>query len=304
MHALNYPVADVIVVGGSFAGHSAAIQLARARKAVLMIDAQRPRNRFATAAHGFLGQDGRAPAAIMQDAASQLLAYPTASIVYATALSARREDGLFTITLDDGSIRHARRLVLATGLADTLPDIAGMQERWGRTVLHCPYCHGYEVAGKPLGIIANHPMSAHQASLIPDWGPATYFTQGVFEPDEAELALLLRRGVAIERTPVVALLGTAPALDAVRLADGRTIALHAVFTAPRTSMASPLAEQLGCAFADGPTGPYVTVDAMGLTSAPDVYAAGDAITPMHNATLAAASGVLAGVGAHQSLMRA
>ena len=305
MHAfpLN-DVADVIVVGGSFAGHSAAIQLARARKDVLLIDARLPRNRFAVAAHGFLGQDGRAPAAIMQGAASQLLAYPTAAILHATVQSVLRDDGVFTLALDDGSLRHAHRLVLATGVADMLPDIDGMLARWGRTVLHCPYCHGYEVAGRPLGIVAAHPMSAHQAALIPDWGSATYFTQGVFEPEEAELALLQRRGVAIERTPVVALLGAAPALDAVLLADGRTLPMHAVFTAPRTRMASPLAEQLGCAFADGPTGPYITVDAMGLTSVPDVYAAGDAITPMHNATLAAASGVLAGVGAHQSLMRA
>jgi thioredoxin reductase len=303
MHAFNRNnVADVIVVGGSFAGHGAAIQLARARKAVLLIDAQRPRNRFAMAAHGFLGHDGRAPAAIMQDASAQLLAYPTAAIVHATVQSVQRDDALFTLTLEDGSLRQARRLVLATGVTDTLPAIDGMPERWGRTVLHCPYCHGYEVAGQPLGIIANHPMSAHQAALIPDWGPATYFTQGVFEPTEEEHALLARRGVAIERTPVAALLGAAPALDAVLLADGRTVAVHAVFTAPRTSMASPLAAQLGCVFADGPTGHYITVDAMGLTSAPGVYAAGDAITPMHNATLAAASGMLAGVAAHQSLM--
>jgi thioredoxin reductase len=304
MHAFNRNnVADAIVVGGSFAGHGAAIQLARARKTVLQIDAQRPRNRFATAAHGFLGHDGRAPSAIMQDASAQLLAYPTAAIVHATVQSVRRDDALFTLTLEDGSQRQARRLVLATGVTDTLPAIDGMPERWGRTVLHCPYCHGYEVAGQPLGIIANHPMSAHQAALIPDWGPATYFTQGVFEPTEEEHALLARRGVAIERTPVVALLGAAPALDAVLLADGRTVAVHAVFTAPRTSMASPLAAQLDCAFADGPTGPCITVDAMGLTSVPGVYAAGDAITPMHNATLAAASGMLAGVAAHQSLMR-
>lgn len=304
MHAFNHPpVADVIVVGASFAGHAAAIQLARARKHVLMIDAQQPRNRFASAAHGFLGDDGRAPAAIMEDASSQLLAYPTAAIERSTVESVQRKHGQFTLTLHDGAVRHARRLVLATGVRDTLPAIDGMAERWGQTVLHCPYCHGYEVADHPLGIVAVHPMSAHQASLIPDWGPATYFTQGVFEPDDAELALLLRRGVTIERTPVVALLGAAPALDAVRLADGRVLPMHALFTGPTTSMASPLAAQLGCAFADGPTGPYIQVDAMGLTSVPDVYAAGDAITPMHNATLAAASGVLAGVAAHQSLMR-
>jgi len=303
MHALNEnQVADVIVVGGSFAGQAAAIQLARARKKVLLIDAQLPRNRYAAAAHGFLGQDGRPPADIMQDASRQLLAYPTAAMVYGTVRTVQKEDALFVLTMDDGSTRRAPRLVLATGVTDTLPNIDGMVERWGKTVLHCPYCHGYEVSDRPLGIIANHVMSVHQASLIPDWGPATYFTQGAFEPDADGLALLARRGVAIERVPVVALLGTAPALDGVRLQDGRTVAVQAVFTAPRTSMTSPLAGQLGCTFADGPTGPYIVIDAMGLTSVPGVYAAGDATTPMHNATLAAASGVLAGVAAHQSLM--
>lgn len=303
MHALNETeVLDVIVVGGSFAGQAAALQLARAHKSVLLIDAQLPRNRYADAAHGFLGQDGRPPADIMQDASRQLLAYPTATILHASVQLARKEGPLFVLTLTDGSTRHARRLVLATGVTDTLPAIDGMQARWGRTVLHCPYCHGYEVSDRPLGIVANHVMSVHQASLIPDWGPATYFTQGTFEPDADGLALLARRGVVIERTPVVALLGQAPALDGVRLQDGRTVAIEALFTAPRTSMTSPLAEQLGCTFADGPTGPYILVDAMGLTSVPGLYAAGDATTPMHNATLAAASGVMAGVAAHQSLM--
>jgi thioredoxin reductase len=304
MHALHEnDIRDVIVVGGSFAGQAAAMQLARARKAVLLIDAQLPRNRYADAAHGFLGQDGRPPADIMR-ATRQLLAYPTAAILLATVLSAHKQADLFVLSMADGSTHRARRLVLATGVKDALPAIDGMGDRWGKTVLHCPYCHGYEVRDRPLGIVANHVMSVHQASLIPDWGPATYFTQGIFEPDADGLALLARRGVAIERTPVVALLGTAPALDGVRLQDGRTVMVEAVFTAPRTSMASPLAEQLGCAFADGPTGPYVVVDQMGLSSIAGVYAAGDATTPMHNATLAAASGVLAGVAAHQSLMTA
>lgn len=303
MHALNeFDIQDVIVVGGSFAGQAAAMQLARARKKVLLIDAQLPRNRFADAAHGFLGQDGRPPANIMQDATLQLLAYPTAAVLHTTVSSARQDDALFVLMLADGTVRRARRLVLGTGVTDTLPAIDGMAERWGKTVLHCPYCHGYEVSDRPLGIIANHVMSVHQASLIPDWGPATYFTQGTFEPDTDGLALLARRGVAIERTPVVALLGAAPTLDGVRLQDGRIVTVQAVFTAPRTQMSSALAEQLGCTFADGPTGPYIVVDHMGLTSVPGVYAAGDATTPMHNATLAAASGVLAGVAAHHSLM--
>lgn len=295
---------DVIVVGGSFAGMSAAMQLARARQNVLVIDAGAPRNRFADEAHGFLGQDGRAPAAIMRDARCQLRRYPTVEVMSGEAVGARAFGDGFAIELSGGGQHSARRLILATGVSDQLPAIPGMNERWGETVLHCPYCHGYEVRDLPLGVIAAHPMSAHQAMLIPDWGPTTYFTQGEFEPEAAELDAFVARGITIERTPVVELLGDAPALDGVRLADGRFVQVAAVFTAPRTSPATPLATMLGCVHEDGPTGPYVKVDQWGATSVVGVWAAGDAATPMHNATLASAAGVLAGIGAHQASVRA
>ena len=293
---------DAIIVGGSFAGLSAAMQLARARRRVLVIDAGLPRNRFAKASHGFLGQDGKPPHDILREATRQLRAYPTFELVQGEALTARKAEGGFTVALADGREERADRLVLATGLKDELPPIPGMQERWGVTVLHCPYCHGYEVGDRALGVLANQPQSAHQATLIPDWGPTTYFTQGVFEPDEEQAARLAARGVRIERTPIVELLGKAPGLEAVKLSDGRIVPLGAVFTAPRTSMASSLAEQLGCAFEEGPTGPYLRVDDWKATTVPGVYAAGDAASPMHNATLASAAGVMAGIGAHQSLV--
>lgn len=293
---------DVIVVGGSFAGLSAAMQLARARRRVLVIDAGRPRNRFAAAAHGFLGQDGKPPREIQQEALRQLLAYPTVAFVEGEAVSARRTDSGFAVALADGREAAATCLILAIGMADELPPIPGLQERWGATVLHCPYCHGYEVAGRSLGVLANHALSTHQAGMLPDWGPTTYFTQGEFEPDAAQAAYLASRGVTIERSPVVELLGTAPALEAVRLADGRTVPVVALFTAAKMRMASPLAEQLGCALDDGPLGPRLRVDDFKQTTVPGVFAAGDAATPMHNATLASASGVMAGVCAHRSLM--
>lgn len=295
---------DVIVVGGGFAGLSAAMQLARARRRVLLIDAGLPRNRFADASHGFLGQDGKAPAAILRDAGCQVAAYPTVEIVRGEARAAARDaDGGFTVEISGGRVAQAQRLVLATGVADTLPDIPGLTERWGATVLHCPYCHGYEVRDRPLGVLANHPMAAHQAAMLPDWGPTTLFTQGRFEPDAEQLPHLARRGVAIERRPIVALLGDAPALEAVRLDDGRVLPVNALFVAPSTRMASPLAEQLGCLFDDGPLGPVIRTDEWKATSVPGVYAAGDAARTMHNATLASADGVMAGVGAHQSLVR-
>ena len=295
---------DVIVVGGSFAGISAAMQLARARQNVLVIDAGQPRNRFADEAHGFLGQDGRAPAAIMRDAHCQVLRYPAIEIISGEARTARAFEDGFAVDLSSGVEHRAERLILATGVSDTLPAIPGISERWGETVLHCPYCHGYEVRDVPLGVIAAQPMSAHQALLIPDWGPTTYFTQGQFEPEAEELAAFAARGIIVERTPVVELMGDAPALDGVRLADGRFVEVTAVFTAPQTKPSTPLAEILGCAHENGPTGPYVKVDSWGATSVPGVWAAGDAATPMHNATLASAAGVLAGIGVHQASVRA
>lgn len=137
---------DLIVVGGSFAGLSAAIQAARARRNVLVIDAGQPRNRFAEHSHGFLGQDGRAPGAILDDARRQLLAYPTAKLVNGLADEAAAAGAGFEITTDRGETFGAARLVLATGVRDILPDVPGLAEHWGKSVLHCPYCHGFEVA--------------------------------------------------------------------------------------------------------------------------------------------------------------
>lgn len=293
---------DVIVVGGSYAGLSAAMQLARARQRVLVVDAGLPRNRFAAAGHGFLGQDGRPPRAIVEDAAAQVRAYPTAEVVADEVLSAAQVDGVFAVSLAGGREERAARLVLATGVRDELPPVPGVAERWGQTVVHCPFCHGFELADRPIGVLASHPLSAHQAELLPDWGPTTYFTQGDFEPEPEQAARLAARGVAIERTPIVELLGDAPALEAVRLADGRVIPTGAIFTASKLHMASPLAEQLGCAFEDGPQGPYIKVDERKQTTVPGVFAGGDATSAMHNATLAAASGMMAGVGAYQSLV--
>lgn len=294
---------DVVVVGGGFAGLSAAMQLARARRSVLLVDAGLPRNRFADASHGFLGQDGKAPAQIVREAGCQVAAYPTVEIVKGEALSAEAIPGGFMVVLAGGRTVRSRKLVLATGVIDILPDLPGLKERWGASVVHCPYCHGYEHRDRPLGVLASHPMSAHQASMIPDWGPTTLFTQGQFEPDDEQRALLDARGVTIERSPVTALLGDAPELSAVQLADGRVVPLNALFVAPAQRMASPLAESLGCVFDDGPLGPIIRADDWKATTVPGVFAAGDAARPMQNATLASADGVLAGVGAHQSLIR-
>lgn len=295
---------DVIVVGGSFAGLSAAMQLARARRRVLLLDSGRPRNRFAAQSHGFLGQDGKPPREIARDATYQLAAYPTVQFIQGEAVAARKDKEGFAVDLADGRTERALRLVLAIGVRDELPPIPGLQERWGVTVLHCPYCHGYEARDRLLGVLASHPFSVHQALLLPDWGHTTLFTQGTFEPDADQAAQLSSRGVVVERIPVVELLGPAPHLEGVRLQDGRVVPLAGIFTAPKTHMASPLPEQLGCAFEQGPLGAYIRVDERKGTTVAGVYAAGDAASPMANATFASAAGVMAGIGAHQSLVMA
>lgn len=294
---------EVIIIGGSFAGLSAAMQLVRARRRVLLVDAGRPRNRFAEASHGFLGQDGAAPEAIMRVGLRQLSAYPTFDFVHGEATQAAKTPEEVQVALSDGSQVRGSRLILALGVSDELP-LPSMTPRWGVSVLHCPYCHGYEVRDRQIAVIANHPAAAHQALLLPDWGPTTYYTQGRFEPTPEEAAQLAARGVPVQRTPVAELLGEGAATEALRLADGRVVAAGAVFTAPRTRIASPLAEQLGCAFSDGMTGPFIQVDEIKRTSVEGVLAAGDAAQPMHNATLASAAGVMAGVSAHRSLMLA
>lgn len=293
---------DAIVIGGSFAGISAATQLARARRSVCVIDAGQPRNRFAEAAHGVYGHDGVAPAAINAQARAQLLAYPTVTIIDGEAISAR-QDGpeQFSVALASGDIHSAKRLVLAHGVQDVLPEIPGTHDRWGVSVLHCPYCHGFEYGGQQLGVLRVVPGSVHQAMLISEWGPTTYFLNGVDDLEAADRDELQRRNIVVEPTPITELLGTAPALSGIRLTDGREIALDALFLAPTVRM-SPFAEQLGCEFEEGPMGLYIRTDAMKMTTIPGVYAAGDATTAMWNATFATADGVMAGVSLHRSLV--
>ncbi|MGH8782524.1 NAD(P)/FAD-dependent oxidoreductase [Paraburkholderia sp.] len=294
---------DVVIVGGSFAGLAAALQLGRARRKVLLVDAGQPRNRFAAHSHGLLGHDGKPPREILREAAAQIAAYSTVEIVDGYAERAQKEaDGRFTVALSNDLRISASRLILATGVTDQLPPLPGLEARWGATVFACPYCHGYEFRDRQLGVLANHAISAHHGILVPDWGPTTYFTQGVFEPDEAQTAQMTARGARIERVPVVELLGAAPALEAVKLADGRVVPIDALLTAPRFHQSSPLAEQLGCEFEAGPLGALVKVDNFKHTTIEGVYVPGDASSPMASVTFASAAGAMAGFAVHQSLV--
>lgn len=291
---------DVIIVGGSYAGLAAALQLARARRRVTVIDEGVRRNRFATHSHGFLGQDGRAPGDIVADARRQLLAYPSITWIDGTASTAGGTFDAFHVDLEDGRRIGARRLVLALGVADRLPDVPGLLERWGRSVFHCPYCHGYELEGGPVAVLACHSMSVHQALLVADWGPLTLILNGAEDPGPIEARQLAARGVRVERGLVDRVAGETGI--EVHLDDGRILGFAGMFVASRTAPVGTLAQDLGCEMEEGPLGPYIAADAMRATSVPGIYAAGDASRAAGSVTLAVGDGAMAGVAAHRSLI--
>lgn len=289
---------DVIVAGGSYAGMAAALQLVRARRKVLVIDAGRRRNRFARVSHGLLGQDGRSPEAIHAEARAQLSAYPDLSWREGRIAEAARDGDGFVVRTQGGAVFHGRRLILATGVSDRLPAVPGLAERWGDTVAACPYCHGYEFGLGRLGVLAAGELSLHHAFLIPEWASSTVlFTNGVLEPSAEQLAQLAARKVEVERAAVEEVVDKA----SVRLGDGRTVALDGLFVATRIEQ-DPLVGQLGCVTIEGPMGPVIQTDDFKMTSVPGVFACGDAARMMASLSLAIGDGALAGIGAHRSLV--
>ncbi|WP_102946238.1 NAD(P)/FAD-dependent oxidoreductase [Stenotrophomonas sp. VV52] len=291
---------DAVIVGGSFAGLSAAMMLARARRSVLVVDSGLPRNRFSSHSHGVLGLDGISGSDLLRQAKAQLLDYSTVRWATDTVTDAQATVDGFAVTTASGETWAARKLLLATGITDVLPELPGLAERWGHSVLHCPYCHGYEIGGGEIGLLGGHALSSMMAGVLADWGRVTLFAHGM-ELDDETLATLQRRGVRIETEAVVALEGEAPQLSAALLADGRRIDLRALFVSARQQMASALVEQLGCELDESPVGVLIRVDAQKQTTVPGVYAAGDA-TVMGNITLASAEGVRAGVSLHHALI--
>ena len=296
---------DIVVIGGSFAGLSAAMQIARARRKVLVLDGGQPRNRFAPASHGFLGQDGRAPREIMAIARTQLLAYPTVDFQALEATSAAAQDGAFVVSFPQGGGVRARRLILATGMTDHLPEVPGMQELWGEGVNQCPYCHGYEVADRRIAVFGVGPASVHHAAMVREWSSSvTLLTHGGDWLTAEARADLDARGIGVDEVPVARLIphGAGRELEAVEFGDGRRVPYGALFTVPRSTFSSSLAEQLGCEVVPGPFGPMLRTSDSQETTVPGVFAAGDITAALANATLASASGVLAGSSAHRSLV--
>lgn len=288
---------DAAVIGGNFAGLQAALYLLRARRRVVLFDDGLPRNRFAAHSHGFLGHDGLAPATIQANALAQLRAYPTLTVVAARVLTV---DTGFRLGWDGGEVQ-ARRLILATGQRDILLDVPGLADCWGITANQCPYCHGYELADVPTGILlGDHPHAGHYLRQIIRWaGTLTVFDNGATLAPET-LALITERGLRYVPGPLEAFEHEAGRVRAVRAA-GIEVPLQAFYLASRSEPASPFAAELGCEMVEGHTGPYVKTDTHQRTSVPGVFAAGDLASGMPAAIFATASGASAGLGCDMDL---
>lgn len=293
---------DAVVVGGGAAGLSAAQMLGRARRRTLVIDAGAPRNRSAAHMHGVLGHDGLDPAELLARGRSEVAAYGVAVETGAVAAVDDLGDRL-RLTRADETVDTARAVVLAAGVVDELPAVAGLAERWGRDVLHCPYCHGYEVAGSRLGVIATSPASVHQIELVRQWSDdVTAFTAAAQPLDPTVSARLAARGIRVVDAPVSALEVSEDRLAAVVTADGGRHEVDAVFTAPAPRMELGFADSLALARnADMPGAPLVA-DMTGATSHPRVWAAGNIVQPFGNVPLSMGSGSMAGAGANAALV--
>ncbi|TBR36094.1 MULTISPECIES: NAD(P)/FAD-dependent oxidoreductase [Dyella] len=289
---------DVIVIGGSYAGMAAALQLVRARRSIHIVDAGQRRNRFAAHSHGFLGQDGVDPAEIWATARRQLEAYPTLRWTEGRVVAASGDKDHFEVTLGNGDVLSGRRLLFATGVADQLPPVPGMAERWGRSVFHCPYCHGYELHQGRIAVIATGPNSIHQAQLLPEWGQVTFFTNGSITLDDDARQSLAERSVQIEETRIDRLDGEAD----IVLTDGRVLSFVGMFTAPACAPASKVPEAMGCELMETPMGIQIRTNDAKQTSLPGVYACGDVARAPHSVSLAVGDGAWAGAQLHRSLV--
>jgi thioredoxin reductase len=289
---------DVIAIGGSYAGMAAALQLVRAHRSVLVIDAGERRNRFASHSHGFLGQDGVDPGEIAANARRQLESYPTLSWLKGRAEDVSGQVDDFTVTTANGESHRGRRILLALGVTDQLPPIAGLAERWGKAVFHCPYCHGYELDKGRIGVIATGPMSIHQAQLLTEWGDVTLLVNHAVSLDVGARSDLDSRGVAIEDVPINKIEGDAD----VRLSNGRLLPFAGLFTATRCIPSDSVAEATGCALEQTPMGLQVQIDAENKTSVPGIFACGDVARAPHSVSLAVGNGAWAGIQIHRSLV--
>ena len=293
---------DVIVVGGGPAGLSAALMLGRAGRRVLVLDAGSPRNRFAAHMHGVLGHEGIEPGELLRRGRAEVEAYGV-EVARDSVHSLTAHDAGVEVVTDDRGILRTRALVLATGLTDDLPDLPGLREHWGSGVLHCPYCHGWEVRDSRIGVLALSPLVLHQAELLLQWTDRlTFFSAGAGPLPPEAVARLRARGVEIVTSPVIEVLGESGRLAGVRLEDGREAGLDAIFTGPPLRPHDQLVAHLELTRTDTPVGSFLAVDPTGRTSHPRIWAVGNVVNPMANVPMSMGAGATTGAGVNAGLV--
>lgn len=290
------PAYDVVVIGGGAAGLSAALVLGRARRRVAVVDAGAPRNAPAAHMQGFLSRDGMPPADFLAAGRAEVAGYGV-EVLDDRVLEI---DPGFSLHLGGGTVVTARRILLATGVGDELPDIPGVRARWGRDLLHCPYCHGWEVRDQPVGVLGSHPGAVQHAQLVRQWSEDVIFFAHTHDLTSAEQTQLEARGIRVVEGEVARLVVETDRLTGVELADGRVIARTAVFVRPG-NLPHPdgLASGLGCALDEAG---FVSVDSTGRTSTPGVWAAGNVVDPRAQVITSAGAGSAAAIAINADLV--
>ncbi|MFE2756026.1 NAD(P)/FAD-dependent oxidoreductase [Actinosynnema sp. NPDC059335] len=295
---------DVVIVGGGAAGLAGALVLARARHRVLLVDGGQPRNAPAAHVHGFPTRDGVSPGAFLRAAREEVLGYGV-ELVDGTARSASAVDGGVLVELADGRAARGRRLLVASGMTDELPDLPGLAERWGRDVLHCPYCHGWEVRDQPIAVLSTGPMAVHQALLFSQWtSDVRLLVHTGPEPTPAEVEELTARGVRVVPGEVARVEVEDDRLTGVRMRSGEVVAVRALVSGPRFAARADLLAPLGIEPTPYPggIGDYVEADDTGRTAVPAVWVAGNVTDPAALVLGAAAAGARAGIAIIEDLL--
>ncbi|WP_018621563.1 NAD(P)/FAD-dependent oxidoreductase [Spirosoma luteum] len=291
---------DVVIVGGSVAGLSAALVLGRSLRRVLVVDSGKPCNRQTPHSHSFMTRDGETPAQLTSLAREQALAYPTVQYLNGRVTTLSKNADGFALTTDSQTRIKARKVLLATGLEDIMSPIDGFAESWGVSVLHCPYCHGYEVRNQPLGVLITGEHTADYVGLIHHWSQnLTLFTNGSATLTDDQRGTISRLNVPIIETPIAQIKHEQGLMNAVMLQDGSQVDLTALFAPVPFRQHSDLAQQLGCTLTS--TG-LIQVTIVGQTNVPGLFAAGDNSSPMRQLAVASANGVAAGAGINRELV--
>ena len=291
---------DVLIVGGSYAGLQAAMTLGRCLRDVLVIDNGLAANRFAPQAHNLIGYDDTEPDRIRRWAREQVLTYPTVKVQQGsvTSVQVQKEGAIITAQDDEGNNYIARKLLLATGLTDLLPDINGFKECWGKSIVHCPYCHGYELRGKELGIMAGAGAAITFLPLVYNWSEKlTLFINE--EPAEETGKFIKDRNIKVVRSAIREVQHKDGYLNNIITEDGTEHMLDGLFASLPCDQQTEIVAQLGCTLDDSG---FIETNVVGSTNIPGVYAAGDCTTPMRAISVAIATGYKAGIGINNELL--